>query len=335
MKALLLKRYGNLDQLYFDDIPRPQIKADEILVRIYAAGLNPIDTMIPKGMFKPILKFKLPMVMGSDLTGIVEEVGAQVTRFKAGDAVFASVFDLHIGSFAEYVAVPEHAASLKPESLGFVEAASLPMVALASWQAFTERAKIEPADKVFIPAGAGGIGTFAIQLAKHLGATVATTTSTGNIDLVRDLGADYVVDYKNQRFEEILSNYDVVLGTLRGDEIARAMKIVKSGGKVISLIGPPDVKFARKRGMNALMRGIIWLLSAKIIRLAEKNNIDYSFLFIRSDGKQLEEIARLVDAGNIRPIIDKTFPFERTKSALEYLARGHAKGKVVITIVEP
>src|SRR5947208_2891134 len=207
MKALVLKRYGGLDQVAFADIPRSALKPDEILVQVHAAGLNPIDYTIPKGTYKPILRLQLPATLGSDLAGVVVEVGSRVTRFKPGDAVFASIFDLSdTGAIAEFALVPESAAALKPANLDFVQAASIPMVGLTSWQALKERARLKPGQKVFIPAGAGGIGTFAIQLAKHLGAKVGTTTSTGNVEFVRSLGADEVVDYKQQEFEEVLRN---------------------------------------------------------------------------------------------------------------------------------
>src|SRR6185369_14443073 len=200
MKALVLKRYGGLDHVAFADLPRPALKPDEMLVQVHAAGLNPIDYTIPKGTFKRILRLQLPATLGSDLAGVVVEVGSRVTRFKPGDAVFASIFDLGTGALAEFAVVPENVAALKPANLGFVQAASIPMVGLTSWQALKERAHVKSGQKVFIPAGSGGIGTFAIQLAKHLGAKVGTTTSTGNVDLVRSLGADEVVDYKKQAF---------------------------------------------------------------------------------------------------------------------------------------
>ncbi|GAC1576234.1 MAG: NADP-dependent oxidoreductase [Sphingomicrobium sp.] len=333
MKALILKRYGGADQIAFADIPRPAIKPDEMLVQIHAAGLNPIDYMIPKGMFKPILKFQLPTTLGSDLAGVVAEVGSRVTRFKVGDAVFASIFDLDSGSLAEFAAVPEHAAALKPVSLDFVQAASIPMVGLTSWQAFNERARLKPGQKVFVPAGAGGIGTFAIQLAKHLGAKVGTTTSTGNVDLVRSLGADEVIDYKKQEFEKVLRGYDAVLGTIRGDGLEKALQIVKSGSNIVSLIGPPDAAFARARGMNFVMKFVFGLLSRKIIRLAKKHDARYSFLFMRPDGRQLAELGELLDASRIRPVIDKVVPFVQAKEGLAYLEKGRAKGKVVVQMV--
>jgi len=334
MKALILKRYGGADQIEFADIPRPAIKPDEILVQVHAAGLNPIDYMIPKGAFKPILKFQLPATMGSDLAGIVVAVGSRVSRFKVGDAVFASIFDLGAGSLAEFAAVPEHAAALKPANLDFVQAASIPMVGLTSWQAFNERARLKPGQKVFVPAGAGGIGTFAIQLAKHLGAKVGTTTSTANVDLVRSLGADEVVDYKKQEFEEVLRGYDAVLGTIRGDALEKSLRIVKPKSTVVSLIGPPDAAFARARGMNFLMRFVFGLLSSKIIRLAKKHDASYSFLFMRPDGRQLAKIGELLDASHIRPVIDRVFTFVQAKEGLAYLETGRAKGKVVVQLVK-
>ena len=332
MKALVLKRYGGLDHVAFADIPRSAPKPDEILVQVHAAGLNPIDYMIPKGTFKPMLKFQLPATLGSDLAGVVVEVGSRVTRFKPGDAVFASVFDLGTGTLAEFAVVPENAAALKPANLDFVQAASIPMVGLTSWQALKDRARIKPGQKVFIPAGSGGIGTFAIQLAKHLGAKVGTTTSTSNVDLVRSLGADELIDYKKQEFEEVLRDYDAVLGTVRGDAIEKSLRILKPGSNVVSLVGPPDAAFARTRGMNFFMRFVIGLLSRKIIRHARKRGVQYSFLFVHPDGRQLAEIGELLKAERIRPVIDKVFPFDQAKEALAYLEKGRAKGKVVVQI---
>jgi NADPH:quinone reductase-like Zn-dependent oxidoreductase len=334
MKALVLKRYGGADPLAFTDVPRPTIKPDEMLVHVHAAGLNPIDYMIAKGMFKPILKFQLPATMGSDLAGVVVEVGSRVNRFKVGDAVFASLFDLGAGSLAEYAAVPEHAAALKPANLDFVQAASIPMVGLTSWQALNERAQVKPGQKVFVPAGAGGIGTFAIQLAKQLGAKVGTTTSTGNVELVRSLGADEVIDYKKHEFEKTLRGYDAVLGTIRGDGLEKALQIVKPGSSIVSLIGPPDAAFARARGMNFLMKFVFGLLSRKIIRLAKKRRARYSFLFVRPDGRQLAKIGELLETSRIRPVIDRIVPFVQAKEGLAYLEQGRAKGKVVVQMVQ-
>ncbi|MBA0212947.1 NADP-dependent oxidoreductase [Pectobacterium brasiliense] len=332
MKALTFKRYGKSPEIGLAEVPYPTLKPDELLVEVYAAGLNPIDNMIPTGMFKPILKFPLPATMGSDLAGVVKEVGSRVTRFKPGDAIFASLFDLGSGSLAEFAVVPENVAALKPSNLNFVQAASIPMVGLTSWQALKERTNVQKGQKVFIPAGAGGIGTFAIQLAKHIGAKVATTTSTGNVQMVSNLGADEIIDYKTQAFENVLHGYDMVLGTLRGDEIKKSIGILKPGGKIISLIGPLDAAFASARRLNVVLKFVFGLMSRKIIRLAGKRDITYSFLFVRSDGRQLSEIGDLLESEHIHPVIDKVFPFDQAKEALEYLAQGRAKGKVVVQL---
>lgn len=334
MKALVLKRYGGLDSVEFAELPRPVIKPDEILVRVHAVGLNPIDYMIPKGEFKPILKFKFPVALGSDLAGVVVEVGSKVSRFKVGDAVFASLFDLGVGSLSEFAAVPERVAALKPNNLDFVQAASIPMVGLTSWQALRERAQVQPGQKVFVPAGSGGIGTFAIQLAKQLGAKVGTTTSTTNVALVRSLGADEVVDYKLHDFEKVLHDYDVVVGTVREDGLEKALNIVAPGSRVVSLIGPPDAAFARSRRMNFVLTFVFKLLSLKIRQLAKRRDASYSFLFVRPDGNQLAQIGELLLTERIHPVVDKVFPFLMAKDGLAYLEQGRAKGKVVIRLVD-
>ena len=330
MKALTFKRYGKSPEIGLAHVPRPTLKADELLVQVHAASVNPVDNMIVAGTFKPILHFQLPATLGSDLAGVVVEVGSSVTRFKPGDAVFSNIFDRGTGAIAEYAVVPEHLAALKPANLDFVEAASIPMVGLTSWQALKERANLRAGQKVFIPAGSGGIGTFAIQLAKHLGAKVGTTTSSGNVDLARSLGADEVVDYRKQEFETVLSGYDAVLGTLKGDAVEKSIAILKPGGTIVSLVGPLDAAFARARRLNFVLTFVFGLMSRKIMHLAKKRDVAYSFLFARPDGAQLAEIGKLLEAERIRPVIDKVFPFELAPNSLAYLVQGHAKGKVVI-----
>lgn len=332
MKALTFKRYGKAPGIGFDEVPHPTLRDDEMLVEIHAVGLNPIDNMITTGMFKPVLKFQLPATMGSDLAGVVKEVGSRVTRFKPGDAVFASLFDLGTGSLAEFAVVPERVAAHMPANLDFVQAASVPMVGLTSWQAMKERAGVRAGQKVFIPAGAGGIGSMAIQLAKHFGAQVGTTTSTGNVALVRSLGADVVIDYKKQAFEQELRGYDMALGTLKGEEIEKAIGILQPSGKIVSLVGPLDAAFARARKLNVILKFVFGLMSRKVMRLAARREVAYSFLFVRPDGGQLAEIGKLLTSERIRPVIDKVFPFDQAKEALDYLAQGRAKGKVVVQI---
>lgn len=332
MKALTFKRYGKTPEIGITEVPRPTLRPDEMLVEVHAAGLNPIDNMITTGMFKPVLKFQLPAVMGSDLAGVIVEVGGSVTRFKPGDEIFASIFDQGTGSLAEFAVVPQDLAARKPANLDFVQAASVPMVGLTSWQALKERADVQTGQRVFIPAGSGGIGTFAIQLAKHLGAYVGTTTSTANVALVKSLGADDVIDYKKQEFEQVLQRYNVVLGTIRGNALEKSIGILKPGGKIISLIGPLDAAFAQARKLSFVLELIFGLMSRKIIRMAAKKDVDYSFLFVRPDGEQLNEIGALLDAGHIHPVVDKVFPFDQAKQALEYLSQGRSKGKVVVRV---
>ena len=332
MKALTFKRYGKSPDIGFSNIDRPTLQPDELLVQVHAAGVNPIDNIVPVGTFKPVLHFKLPAVLGSDLAGVVVDVGSRVTRFKPGDEVFASVFDLGRGSIAEFAAVPESAAALKPTNLDFIQAAAIPMVALTSWQALKERVDLRHGQKVFIPAGSGGIGTLAIQLAHHLGAKVGTTVSTGNVELVRSLGADEIVDYKKQEFEKVLRGYDAVLGTVRGDTIDKSLDILKPGSRIVSLVGPLDAAFAEARKLNFFLKFVFGLMSRKLRKLSKKKGVDYAFLFVRPDGQQLAEIGELLRTERIRPVIDKVFPFDQAKEALDYLALGRAKGKVVVKI---
>ena len=332
MKALTFKRYGKSPDIGFSDVSVPTVRDDDMLVEVHAVGLNPIDNMIPTGMFKPVLKFDLPATLGSDLAGVVKQVGSRVTRFKPGDAVFASLFDLGTGSLAEFAVVPERAAAPMPTNLDFVQAASVPMVSLTSWQAMKERAGVRPGHKVFIPAGSGGIGSMAIQLARHFGAKVGTTTSTGNVPLVRSLGADEVIDYKKQAFEKELRGYDMALGTLRDEEIEKAIGILKPGGRIVSLVGPLDAAFGKARGLNFVLQFVFGLMSRKVMRLAAKRDVAYSFLFVRPDGAQLSEIGQLLQSGRVRPVIDQVFPFVQAIEALAYLAQGRSKGKVVVQI---
>ncbi|MDB5893771.1 MAG: Alcohol dehydrogenase zinc-binding domain protein [Rhodoferax sp.] len=332
MKALTFRRYGKTPGIGFTDLPRPTLQPDELLVQVHAAGLNPIDNMVPKGTFKPVLHFALPATLGSDLAGVVLEVGSRVTRFKPGDAVFASIFDLGRGALAEFAVVPEHAAAPKPANLDFVQAAAMPMVSLTAWQALKERAQVRPGQKVFSPAGSGGIGTIAVQLAKHFGAWVATTTSTGNVEWVRGLGADEVVDYRKAAFEQVLSGYDVALGTLRGDAVEKSIGILRPGGRMVSLVGPLDAAFGRARKLNWLLTLLFGWMSRKVIRLARQRDASYSFLFVRPDGEQLAAIGELLASGRIRPVIDKVFPFDQAIEALAYLEQGRAKGKVVVRL---
>ncbi|MFG2370235.1 NADP-dependent oxidoreductase [Streptomyces sp. NPDC048504] len=331
MRAFTVERYGGKAGVRVGDVPDPEVGAEDVLVRIHAASINPLDRMIRDGEMKVVLPYKVPFVLGSDLAGVVVEVGAAVTRFAVGDEVFARPDKDRIGTFAELIAVHQDDVATKPATLTMEEAASLPLVALTSWQVLVERARIQPGQKVLVHAGSGGLGTIAIQLAKELGAHVATTTSTANVELVKRLGADVVVDYKKQAFETVLHDYDVVLDSLGGETLKKSLDVLKPGGKVISVAGPPDAAFARELGANPFVRLAMSALSFRIRRSARRRDVTYSFLFMKASGDQLRGLTRLIDAGRIRPVVDTVFPFESIREALEYVEAGRAKaGKVVV-----
>ncbi|WP_229598755.1 NADP-dependent oxidoreductase [Runella limosa] len=294
--------------------------------------MNLLDSKIRDGEFKLLLPYKTPFVLGHDVAGIVTKVGPKANKFKVGDEVYARPADFHIGTFAEYIAVDERDLAPKPKNLTMEEAASIPLVGLTAWQALVEKMNIQKGQNIFIQAGSGGVGTFAIQLAKHLGAFVATTTSAANSDLVKSLGADVVIDYKTQDFETILSDYDFVLNSQDTKTLEKSLNILKPNGKVVSISGPPDVEFANEVGLSWFVKIIMRLLSFGIKEKVKKLHLNYNFLFMRAEGKQLNEITALIEAGKIRPIVDKIFPFEQTNEALAYVESGRAKGKVVIKV---
>ena len=331
MKAFTIQRYSKTENLEMADVPKPIIKADEVLVEIHSASVNQLDNKLKSGEFKMMLPYKFPLILGHDVAGIVVEVGSKVKKFKVGDLIFSRLPDFQIGAFAEYVAINENFVATKPKNISMEEAASVPLVGLTVWQVF-EKAKLKKGQKVFIQAGSGGVGTFAIQLAKHLSASVATTTSEKNFELVKDLGADVVIDYKTQDFENILKDYDLVLNSQDQKTLEKSIRILKPSGKVISISGPPDVDFAKKLGLNFFLKAVMFLLSFKTKKLAKKQNVDYSFLFMEANGNQLNEISKLIESGIIKPTIDKIFPFEQTNDAVNYVDSGRAKGKVIIKI---
>jgi NADPH:quinone reductase-like Zn-dependent oxidoreductase len=332
MKAFLLDRYGKNRALRSAEIPEPTLRDDEVLVQVHAAGVNLLDAKIRSGEFKLILPYRLPLVLGHDVAGVVTQVGPRVQGFKPGDEVYARPDDFRIGSFAESVAVKAASLALKPKALSMAEAASLPLVGLTAWQALVETAKLKKGQKVFIQAGSGGVGTFAIQLAKHLGATVATTTSSANIEWVKRLGADIVIDYRKDDFERVLQDYDVVLHSQDTVALDKSLRVLRPGGRLISISGPPDPAFAKGLGAPWFVRLVVRLLSAAVRRKAARLGVNYAFLFMRGSGEQLRQITALVDAGAIRPVVDQVFPFESTNEALAYVEKGRAKGKVVIKV---
>lgn len=332
MKAFILDRYGKKRPLRPAEVPVPELRDDEVLVEVHAAGVNLLDAKIRSGEFKLILPYRLPLILGHDVAGVVVKLGAGVRQFKLGDEVCARADDFRIGTFAEFVPVKEASLALKPKGLAMEEAAAIPLVALTAWQALVEKAGLKKGQTVFVQAGSGGVGTFAIQLAKHLGATVATTASAANAVLVKGLGADVVVDYKTQDFEQVLSDCDVVLHSQDGQTLDKSLHVLKRGGKLVSISGPPDPEFGKAVGAPGFVRLVMRLLSSGVRRKAHRLGLGYSFLFMKANGAQLQKITRLIEEGAIRPVVDKVFPFESTNEALAYVEGGRAKGKVVIKI---
>jgi NADPH:quinone reductase-like Zn-dependent oxidoreductase len=333
MKAFIIDRYGKKEVGRIGEMPDPEVRDDDVLIRIHAASINPLDTKTRSGEFKLILPYRLPLILGNDMAGTVVRVGARVRNFKPGDEVYARPDDDRIGTFAQFIAVKESSLALKPANLSMVEAASVPLAALTAWQVLVETAKLKKGQKVLIHAGSGGVGTIAIQLAKHLGAFVATTTSTANIGWVKALGADVVIDYKQQDFATVLRGYDVVLNSLGTNELNKSLQVLKPGGHLISISGPPTPTFAVARGLAWPLRQVLRLLSFGIRKKAKKIGGEYTFVFMRADGAQLREITALVESGAIRPVVDKVFPFQDTHKALAYVDSGRAKGKVVVQMI--
>ena len=332
MKAFILDSYGSNDKVRFGEMPEPQLRDGDVLVQIHAASVNPVDAKIRDGKFKLILKHRLPFILGNDLAGVVVRVGPKVRAFKPGDEVYACADQDRIGSFAELIAIKESHLAIKPKTLSMQEAASIPLVALTAWQVLIDKARLKKGQKVLIHAGSGGVGTMAIQLAKQIGATVATTASAANFDLVKRLGADIVIDYKKDKFEDLLSDYDVVFDTQGGAVLEKSLRVLRPGGKVIGIAGPPDRDFARDAGLGWPLKLVMGLLSYRIKAKAKARGTSYSFHFMTPNGSQLREIGALIDAGAIHPVVDRVFPFAETKDALAYVEAGRSKGKVVIAV---
>jgi len=314
------------------EVPVPEMRDDDVLVQVHAAGVNLLDSKIKAGEFRLLLPYRLPLILGNDVAGVVLSVGSRVRRFKPGDEVYARPDKDRIGTFAELISIKEGSVAKKPKNLTMEEAASIPLVGLTAWQALIEKAGLKKGQRVFIQAGSGGVGTFAIQLAKHLGATVATTTSTDNLDWVRSLGADVVIDYRREDFGKVLGDYDVVLNSQDKVTLEKSLRALKPGGRLISISGPPDPDFARDIGATWILRVIMAFLSYGVRARARRHQVDYSFLFMRANGDQLTEITSLVESGVIRPVVDRVFPFESTNEAIAYVETGRAKGKVVVKV---
>ncbi|TKH15970.1 NADP-dependent oxidoreductase [Bacillus wiedmannii] len=331
MKAMIIDKYGKVP-MRMAEVPTPEINEYEVLAEIHAASINPIDFKIRDGKVKMLLKYEMPLILGNDFAGVIIKVGSKVTRFKVGDEIYARPRKNKIGTFAEYIAIHEDDIALKPKNLSFEEAASIPLVGLTSYQALHDIMHLQKGQKILIHAGSGGVGTFAIQLAKIMGATVTTTASEAGANLVKSLGADEIINYKTEKFEEILKDYDAVFDTIGGTTLEKSFDIIKSGGNIVSVSGMPNARFGKEFGSGFFKTFLFSLASKKITALEKKHNAQYSFLFMKPSGDQLRIIANYIEAGKIKPVIDRVFPFEDAQKAMEYSEAGRAKGKIILKI---
>jgi alcohol dehydrogenase len=333
MQAFVLSGYGGPERTALAPMPVPAPRAGELLVRVHAAGLNPVDFKTRAGALKVVRDYPLPIVLGNELAGVVEATGAGVTRFAAGDRVYARVDKDVMGAFAEFAVVQEAHAAPMPATLGFAAATAVPLAALTALQALRDELQLRAGQRVFIPGGAGGVGTFAIQLAKHLGAQVATTASPRGEALVRRLGADIVIDYTRERFEETLSGYDGAFDLVGGDTLQRTFGVVKPGGRVVSIAGVPEPETARRDlGRGAGLAALFWAISLPTRMRAARHGVRYRFLFMHPSGDDLAWLAARIDAGELEVVVDRVFPFAQASEAMAYLEAGHAKGKVVLSM---
>ncbi|MCU5380853.1 NADP-dependent oxidoreductase [Bacillus cereus] len=331
MRAMIIDKYGKVPML-MAEVPTPEINEYEVLAEIHAASINPIDFKIRDGKVKMLLKYEMPLILGNDFSGVIVQVGSKVTHFKVGDEIYARPRKNKIGTFAEYIAIHEEDIALKPKNLSFEEAASIPLVGLTSYQALHDIMHLQKGQKILIHAGSGGVGTFAIQLAKIMGATVTTTASEAGSDLVKSLGADEIINYKTEKFEEILKDYDAVFDTIGGTTLEKSFNIIKSGGNIVSVSGMPNARFGKEFGSGFFKTLLFSLASRKLTALEKKHNAQYSFLFMKPSGDQLRTIANYIEASEIKPVIDRVFPFEDAQKAMEYSEAGRAKGKIIVKI---
>ena len=330
MKAVQFTGYGEVSEnIKFSEIEKPTINKDEVLIEAYAAGVNPLDIKVIEGNLKSVSKFKLPAILGYDVSGIITEKGEHVTDFNIGDEVFSKVKKQ--GTFTEFIAVNKNLISLKPKNTTFEEAASLPLVGLTAIQAL-KRGKLKYGESILIHAGSGGVGSFAIQYAKSIGAYVYTTTSKENIKWVKELGADIVIDYKTVEYTAIVKDVDMVLDTLGNKFTEDAFKVIKTGGKVITLVGPVDKETVNRMKLNKIIQLFLAFKRRKITKQIKLKSAFYSLLFMRDNAKQLNEIKNLVETGKVKTNIDKVFPLNEALNALLHVKKGHTKGKVVIKI---
>ena len=329
MQGYVLTRYRHPMELR--EVPKPQAGEGELLIRVRAAGLNPTDYKIRDGMMRLFYRYDLPVVAGNELAGEVEAVGSGVTRFAVGDRVYTRVDHHKMGAFAEYAVVAQDLVGRMPQSLEFDEAAGLPLAGLTALQGLRDKLAVAPGDRLFITGGAGGVGTLAIQLAVWLGAKVTTTASPRGEKLVRSLGADTVIDYQAQKFKDALRDYDAAFDLVGGQDLRDCFDVLKPGAKVVSIAGVPEPKVVREDiGLGPLWAAGAWVLSTKIRRLARRKGASYRLMLMQSSGDDLDLLARLVDEGHVKPVVDQVLPFQQIPAALAHVEQGRAKGKVVV-----
>lgn len=334
MQAFVMTGYGGPDKTELREMLRPAAGPGEVLVNVHAAGLNPVDYKTREGMLRVIQSYAFPAIMGNELAGTIEKVGAGVIDFAPGDRVFARVPKDAMGALAEYAALPAETCALIPDGWGFEQAAAIPLAGLTALQALRDELDLQPSQRVLITGGAGGVGTFAIQIAKWLGAHVITTASPRGRELVTRLGADQVIDYTSEKFEDVLGEkVDAVFDLIGGETLSRSFGVVKTGGTVLSVAGMPEPQTADDLDGGLKLKALFWAISIKFRAQAARHGVNYRYLFMHPSGAELAELAALLEQGKLEPVIDKTFPFPQAKEALTYLEQGHAKGKVVVRIV--
>jgi len=331
MQGYVLTRYGGARAMQLREVPEPTAGDGEVLIRVYAAGLNPVDYTVRQGWARPAWHLDLPLVAGSELSGVVEAVGAGATRFAVGDRVYARVDKLKLGAFARYAVVDENLVGRMPRSLDFEDAAGVPLAGLTALQGLRELA-ITPGDRVFISGGAGGVGTLAIQLAVWMGAFVATTASPRGEALVKSLGADTAINYREQKFKDVLSDYDSAFILTRGRDLTDSFDILKQGAKVVSVASIDPAAARDYLGLGRLLTALVWVANTRIRRHSRSRGVSYRSLFMHPSGDDLDVLARLVDGGQLKPVTDRVFPFEQIPDAFAYLEEGHAKGKVIVRL---
>ncbi|HEU0033553.1 MAG TPA: NADP-dependent oxidoreductase [Kofleriaceae bacterium] len=329
MQAVIAQRYGGPDVLALAERPAPEVGPRDVRIAVRAASLNPLDFKIRDGKVKLVLDVSPPIALGCDVAGVVDQIGSEVTRFAVGDEVYARLEKNRMGGLAELVAADERVVAKKPARASFVEAAAIPLAGLTALQALRESAGLVAGQRVLIHAGSGGVGSLAIQIGKRLGLHVATTTSGKNAGFVRELGADEVIDYTKS--EPLPHGLDAVFDTLGGDSELASLAAVKPGGVVVGVGGMPDAAFA-KQWLPAMVRPALWLMTAKRRRVAKQHGARFVYLFMRPDGTQLEELARWIDDGTLKPIVHRTYPVAEFREAFAELERGRARGKIVVTI---